>query len=150
MASTVEMIAALERLGVKGEPDKCWEWPAARTPAGYGRVAIARVVQYAHRLSFVCFVGPIPEGHMVCHRCDNPPCWNPAHLFTGTATDNARDRSQKGRSQRGEDHYARKLTEDQVREIRASDLSGPELARRYGVKFASIYKIRDGRSWAHV
>lgn len=133
-----------------GRPNECWEWPHSRTPRGYGRQVVGDKVQYAHRLSFRAFNGPIPDGENVCHRCDNPPCWNPAHLFAGTTTVNIRDRDEKGRVCRGERHHAAKLTEEDVRAIRASSLPGPELARQYGVKFSAIYKILDGRSWKHV
>jgi len=145
-----EKRAALLRLGVQGADYECWEWPRGRLPSGYGRFVVRRILQYAHRASHEVFIGPIPDGAQVCHRCDNPPCWNPAHLFAGTAVVNARDRMEKGRSQRGEGHYAAKLTEDDVRAIRASRLSGPDLASQYGVKFSAIYKIKDGRSWKHV
>lgn len=107
-------------------------------------------VEYAHRLSFRAFNGPIEEGQNVCHRCDNPPCWNPAHLFAGSLTQNNHDRDRKGRTQRGERHHAARLTEEEVREIRASGLTGTALARHYGVSPFTIYKLLDGRSWKHV
>lgn len=141
---------ALLRRAAPGAPDECWEWPGARTPRGYGRVTFRGRVKYAHRLSHEAFIGPLADGELACHACDNPPCWNPAHLFAGSHTDNNRDRQAKGRSQRGEGHYAAKLTEDDVRAIRASDLSGPALGERYGVSPFTIYKILDRRSWAHV
>lgn len=150
-AQADERVAAkLLSRATAGDPDQCWEWPHARTLAGYGRQVFDGKVQFAHRLSFRAFIGPIPEGENVCHRCDNPPCWNPAHLFAGSQEVNVEDRQAKGRGCKGERHHSSKLTEDQVREIRASDLPGPRLAELYGVKFASIYKILDGRSWKHV
>lgn len=129
-----------------GDPNECWVWPGKPATNGYGRV----VGRYAHRVSHEAFIGPIPEGQGVLHRCDNPPCWNPAHLFAGTALANNRDRVEKGRGYHGERHHSAKLTPDDVRAIRASDLSGPALAKQYGVQFSAIYKIKDGRSWAHV
>lgn len=133
-----------------GRPNECWEWPHARGPKGYGRQVAEGRAQYVHRLSYRAFNGPIPEGQNVCHECDNPPCWNPAHLFAGTDLDNVTDRESKGRGQRGERHYGSKLTEADVRAIRASALSGPELGRQYGVSPFTIYKILDRRSWKHV
>lgn len=133
-----------------GRPNECWEWPHARTPRGYGRQVYGGRIEYAHRLSHRAFNGPIPAGQHVCHRCDNPPCWNPAHLFAGTGNANVRDRDIKGRVCRGERHHSAKLTEEDVREIRASGLSGPALAAQYGVKPSAIYKLLDGRSWKHV
>lgn len=142
--------ALLLRRATPGRPNECWEWPHARTPRGYGRQVVGGRIEYAHRLSFRAFNGPIPEGQNVCHRCDNPPCWNPAHLFAGSSVANNRDRDLKGRGYHGERHHAAKLTAEDVREIRASHQTGVELAREYGVSPFTIYKLLHGRSWKHV
>lgn len=80
--------------------DECWEWTAYRNDKGYGR--IGRTGGKAHflapRVSWTIAFGDIPDGLIVCHHCDNPPCVNPAHLFLGTHKDNADDRETKGRS----------------------------------------------------
>lgn len=82
----------------KAGPDDCWPWLASRMPKGYGKLGIASTTpKLAHRVSWELHYGPIPEGLFVCHRCDNPPCVNPAHLFLGTCTDNLRDMVAKGR-----------------------------------------------------
>lgn len=80
----------------------CWLWELASDRYGYGKAtALGRKSTTAHRISYEAFVGPIPEGMFVCHKCDVAACCNPEHLFLGTAADNNRDRSNKGRTAKG-------------------------------------------------
>jgi HNH endonuclease len=102
---------------------------------------------YVARVSWELAYGSIPEGQYVLHRCDNPGCVNPRHLFLGTKADNTADMLAKRRHRYGTQHPSAKLTEAQVRKIRASKRPDAVLATRYGVCRAMIYKIRTGRSW---
>ena len=109
----------------------------------------------AHRLSFELANGSILDGMQVCHRCDNPPCVNPAHLFAGTNAENSADREAKGRGNqaRGESNGHAKLTEDLVREIRlmhASGMAGREIARRIGLSGSGVRSVLTGRNWGYV
>jgi hypothetical protein len=81
-------------------PAECWLWLAGRNPKGYGRFGMHGSAVFAHRQAYALTVGAIPEGMYVCHRCDNPPCCNPEHLFLGTHADNIRDMTRKGRADR--------------------------------------------------
>lgn len=128
----------------------CWEWRGfCAQPGGYGRVGY----KLAHRVSYELHRGPIPEGHFVCHRCDNPPCINPDHLFLGTPAENTADAVSKKRMAWGERAGAAKLTAGAVREIRALHAEGArptQLAARYGVTHSAINFIIRRRTWAHL
>lgn len=75
----------------------CWEWTGARNSQGYGLIRFKEKIVFTHRLAHLLFKGQNPGKLFVCHKCDNPPCINPAHLFLGTASDNAHDRRIKDR-----------------------------------------------------
>lgn len=92
------------------ELDECWEWQAGKAGGGYGTFRVHHKMWQAHRVAWALTYGPIPKGLFVCHRCDNPGCCNPYHLFLGTNADNLRDAAKKGR--------IGKLTKDDVLEIR--------------------------------
>lgn len=139
--------------------DGCWVWSGAKNGSGYGTIGIRRgydrqVPMLTHRFSWELHHGPIPEGLWVLHRCDNPPCCNPAHLFLGTPMDNTRDMYSKGRGRaptKGESHAMAKLSDEDVRSIlRASESSGVELAARFGVSPTTIGYIRKRRTWRHI
>lgn len=132
--------------------DDCWDWTAARDPLGYGffRMEPGKPMWRAHRAAWALVNGPIPDGMIVCHRCDNPPCVRPEHLFLGTDQDNTDDRVAKGRSSRMVSHYGETsplavLTAAQVDEIRTRYAAGGvfqrELAAEYGVSQTQIGRI---------
>lgn len=131
----------------------CWVWLAARHKFGYGRLSLpgrpSRHI-YAHRFSWILHYGSIPDGLCVLHRCDNPACANPEHLFLGTRCDNCHDRENKGRGTFGETHPQAKLCEKDVVEIRKAKLSGVQLATKFGVSPMLITRIRKGRIWKHI
>lgn len=140
--------------------DGCWEWQGGRFAGpGYGRFSIKHKNTLAHRVAWELTYGPIPDGLFVCHRCDNPSCVRPGHLFLGTALDNNRDMAAKGRRADfrgrtgkplpGEMNGAAKLRAVDVLAIRnAPSASG--LAATYGVTASMIYRIRRGEAWRHL
>lgn len=147
----------MERRLPRGGPDECWEWQGARLRAGYGNFALRKKWYKAHRVAYELAHGPVPDGMWVLHRCDNPPCCNPAHLRLGTPKDNSADMVEKGRATthlatlaRGTKNFNAKLTPDAVRAIKSCDEPGVVLAERYGVSPSAISAIRVGRTWGHV
>lgn len=137
-------------LGSIPEPNSgCWLWLGSLNSWGYGRFGKDKPERQAHRLSYVTFVGPIPVGARVLHRCDMPCCVNPNHLWLGTDSDNVRDALRKGRhvAPKGEQQAASKLTWHAAAEIRSSSETISELARRFGVSRRAIRFVKDGKTW---
>jgi len=137
----------------------CWEWQGSLLKKGYGRFGFSsKEVVLAHRFAWELEHGAIPDGQCVLHRCDNPPCCNPAHLFLGTRADNNRDMWAKGRARianrQGERANNAKLTEAQVIEIRRRYIprvvTCKMLAADYGVTEHTIDAVVSRRNWAHV
>jgi len=159
------------RVDIRG-PDECWNWMVLERSVdcphcghsfspkrkyfnqGYVRIAGQRLL--SSRVAWTIAHGPIPANLFVCHRCDNPVCCNPRHLFLGTNLDNVRDRDRKGRqiTPCGEQNGFAKLTARQVHTIRAECASGQAnqktLANRYGVSKATICHVVTRRSWTHL
>lgn len=157
MAITVEQEARFWERVQKHDGDGCWVWlGATSTNMRYGCMSLGRQrsVQYTHRLSWELANGPIPPGLCVLHRCDNPPCVRPDHLFLGTRRDNMTDKVEKGRQQRGEQTGSAVLTETQVAEILLAYATGEfpvlGLAGEYGVEEATVRAIVNGQTWTHV
>ena len=135
---------------VKGE---CIESTASNGGAGYGRIMIGNKRTMAHRLAYEHAYGPIPDGLIVRHKCDNPPCINPAHLELGTHRDNLDDRIVRMSGRRGVQMHTAKLTEDAVREVRRRVASGESrraVARSLGVSHTVINALINGKFWRHV
>lgn len=89
----------------------CWLWVGLKNVGGYGRIRVDGQQTTAHRFSYELHYGPIPDGMLVCHKCDTPACVNPSHLFLGTNLDNIQDRTQKGRTASGDANASRKYPE---------------------------------------
>ncbi len=150
---------------VKETEKGCLEWQGHRMPFGYGQIMLddgTHRVTTTHRAAWMLEHGPIPEGLVVRHKCDNPPCVNVAHLELGTHQDNAQDAVDRGRHPRGSDTYNAVLTDEDVRHIRATyrvftipGLRGkhsnkPELAAQFGVSESYIKEIVGRRERTHV
>ena len=138
------------------DPNKCWEWTGFRTWQGYGKFVFGKE-QLAHRISWILHNGDIPKGMLVCHKCDNPPCCNPAHLFPGTVRDNNDDRDRKGRGvvpdTRGSHHGMAKLTEKDVALILKLHKEGRSNKERLKIVTISpqiVSQIIHRRIWRHV
>lgn len=132
----------------------CWLWDGNIESSGYGLVWNFELQRYrrASRLFYEAFIGPITDGLFVLHKCDVRLCVNPAHLFLGTHTDNARDAAKKGKraDKNGENNGRAKITYRQAVEIRSGYSSGMlqrELAAQYGVCYTSIGRIVRGQGW---
>jgi hypothetical protein len=137
----------------KGAGD-CWEWQGARKPSGHGNFALTQqnFVTASH-YALILATGGRPEGAYACHRCDNPPCVNPAHLYWGTAQDNMNNQLARGRRPRGTEHARALLTEEQVIEIRERYAAGETtkaIEIDFGLKYNVAGPIVHGKTWAHV
>lgn len=127
----------------------CWMWLGSKTKVGYGLGYSSKEKKLvsAHRLAFAAFKGEIPQGMVVAHACDNPLCVNPDHLWLATHAENSADMVKKGRSAKGEKCGKSKLTEEQVKFIRESNLSQRQLGAMFGVSYANIGYIKRGFTW---
>jgi hypothetical protein len=155
----------------QGKTGDCWEWQKSRTSKGYGRFGLWKHNVRAHRLAYYLTTGEWNELNIL-HKCDNPPCCNPAHLFAGTDTDNRNDKIAKGRHiphsrghLRGDDNPARKypekiargekvgtskLTGEQVRLIRFSKEPAKTFTDMFNISKHTVCLIRKNKTWKHI
>lgn len=133
------------------EVTDCWDWIAQRDKDGYGFLPSLNGSIRAHRFSYKYHYGVDPDKLFVCHKCDNPGCVNPAHLFLGDCIDNINDMISKERDAMiGSRNNKAKLKESDIQEILKSQLSLMELAKKYEVSKSSIKKIKSRKTWRHV
>jgi hypothetical protein len=161
---TLNVALLLRRLSDKAvvAASGCWEWTGSKNRDGYGRTGTGSSrSELAHRLVYRLCVGELENGQEVCHRCDNPSCVRPSHLFAGTHRANMQDAARKGRlkprDSKGEKNPGAKLDAGRVLEIKRRCLGkdvGPQavtdLAREFGVCANSIANILSGKTWKHV
>ena len=157
----------IARKTIKSGPNDCWLWRGPFIRSGYGTMTHRGVRRYAHRWTYEVATGTRLDDPkvLVCHRCDNPPCVNPAHLFLGTYLDNNRDSQRKGRGKiprlAHEQHPMAKLTRADVREIRSLYTTGrktvkaitrghnkiEDIGRKFGVSASHVCRIGKGELW---
>lgn len=134
----------------------CWEWLGCKFTGGYGRVRVSRTsCMVAHRKAWILTNGPIPHGMLVCHKCDNPSCVRPSHLFLGTHADNIHDCMKKNRrvDHSGEKHPMAILDNNSVLLIRAAHADGEiqtHIAKKHGVSPQVINHVVKRKTWRHV
>lgn len=139
----------------------CLVWTKARLAWGYGSFRLDCRPWTAHRYAWTLTYGPIPDGLWVLHKCDNPPCFEPSHLFLGTVADNSADMAAKGRQWlqdpsrvvRGEARFNSILTEEKVLEIRRLREVGhtlKQIAAMYRVHLGTIWQIVNRKTWTHI
>lgn len=134
--------------------DGCWEWTGYRDPNGYGRLNVGLKPVLAHRISWQLNRHKLKGSQFVLHKCDNPPCVRPDHLFIGSQADNLADKMRKKRHRYGVSigtaHGRCKLTEEQVREIRAWNGPSRVIAEKFGISQSNASDIINRRIWKHL
>lgn len=137
---------------IEHKENGCIEWVGHKNSQGYGRIQVNHKDIRTHRLAYELANGPIPEGMVVRHKCDNPSCINPAHLEIGTQQENIRDRGERGRTfvHAGETTPNSKLTNKDVLYILQSSDNNTFLGKKFGVNSSTILAIKRRKTWRHI
>lgn len=137
-----------------GSGEECWEWQGGKYHFGHGATTLRGRPAKAHRVAWELSRGPLPAGAYLLHKCDNPPCCNPAHLFVGTQADNMADMVKKKRHSHGEKRTLAKLTDERVRDMRflaeTLPVSRRALAAAFGVSPKCVTLVLARQAWKHV
>ena len=158
LSETENLAGDLERFlnKIKKMPSGCWEWQGGIDKYGYGIFSLLKKLRKAHRVSWEYNKGLIPQGLLVCHTCDNPPCVNPSHLWLGTVKDNSLDSVNKNRPPRGERNKASKLKEAEVLWIiknykkGSREFSIRSMAQKFEVAKNTIFLIVNKKKWKYL
>jgi hypothetical protein len=146
--------AFLERFWSKVEKTEggCWNWMGIKDRKGYGVTSKKTQHIRCHRMSYRIAYGDFPNNLHVLHKCDNPSCVNPSHLFLGTNADNMKDKCMKGRQANGERSGGGKITKPQVIAIRElyKTMSTSQIAKQFNVSYSAIRSIVVGKTWKHL
>lgn len=149
-SARIDMKTRIEEHSIPEPNSGCWLWLGALTAYGYGQIMVGRKTAFAHRESLIAFKGPIPNGALACHTCDNDPCVNPDHLYAGSHATNSADAVRRGRTLTGERNHQAKLKASMIPAIRADGRQHSDIADAYGVARPTITAIKRGRTWGSV
>jgi hypothetical protein len=150
LATTYDESTILTR--IQPHENGCWIWVKKLDKSGYGKISIKGKTLSSHRVSWEIFnKKKVPSGMCVLHKCDNPNCVNPKHLFIGTVHQNVEDMMVKGRQAKGDDIHGSKLTPKQIIRIKRMIRKNYALiAEKYGVTTETVSNIAKQKTWGHV
>jgi hypothetical protein len=129
---------------------ECWPWIGIRDHQGYGVFPYKAKMYRAPRFLLEVTGTIIPKGYYACHKCDNPSCVNPSHVYAGTPQENSNDKIQRKRQPMGSNCSASKLNEEQVIQIRIDSRRTEVIAEEYGVSCSNIGFIKSRKTWRHI
>lgn len=143
------------KVGITAQSDLCWDWMAANKGKGYGGFYLNKKHMAASRAAYILYYKEDPKDKFVCHKCDNPSCCNPSHLFIGTAKENQEDMIKKGRkhSAFGERNANSILTTNDILdilELRNKKVRTRDIKKKYNISNTHVHRIFTGKRWGHL